>query len=95
MIIAQFSISPVGAGTSLSKYIKEIVKILKNSNLKFETNPMSTTIETNDLESLFNMINKLNDKLFKLGIKRVITELKIDYRIDKDATMQSKLDAIN
>jgi uncharacterized protein (TIGR00106 family) len=95
MIIAQFSISPVGKGTSLSKYISEIVKILKNSNLKFDTNPMSTTIESNDLMSIFNLIEKLNEKLFKLGVERVITDLKIDFRLDKDATMKSKLDSIN
>ena len=94
MIIAQFSISPVGKGTSLSKYISEVVKILENSNLKFETNPMSTTIESKDLMNIFNLIEKLNEKLFQLGIERVITDLKIDFRIDKDATMKSKLDSI-
>ena len=95
MIIAQFSISPVGKGISLSKYINEIVTILKNSNLKYDTNPMSTTIESKDLTSIFNLIEKLNKKLFEMGVSRVITDLKIDFRIDKDATMKSKLDSIN
>jgi len=95
MIIAQFSISPVGKGISLSKYVKELVEILKISSIKFETNPMSTTVEVNDLKSLFNLIEKLNDKLFKSGIERVITDLKIDFRIDKDATMRSKLNSVN
>jgi uncharacterized protein (TIGR00106 family) len=95
MIIAQFSISPVGVGKSLSKYVKELVKILANSNIKYETNPMSTTVEVNDLKSLFNLIEKLNDKLFNLGAKRVITDLKVDFRIDKDVTMESKLNSIH
>jgi len=94
MIIAQFSISPVGKEISLSKYVRELVKILKNSNIKYDINPMSTTVEINDLISLFNLIEKLNEKLFNLGVKRVITDLKVDYRIDKDATMESKLDSI-
>lgn len=94
MIIAQFSISPVGKEISLSKYVIELVEILKNSNIKYEINPMSTTVEVNDLTSLFNLIEKLNDKLFNLGVKRVITDLKVDFRIDKDATMESKLNSI-
>jgi uncharacterized protein YqgV (UPF0045/DUF77 family) len=56
---------------------------------------MSTTVETTDLKSLFNLIEKLNNQLFKLGVLRVITDLKIDYRKDKDATMESKLKSIN
>jgi len=95
MIIAQLSIAPVGKGVSLSKYIKELVKILRNSDIKFKTNPMSTVIETNDLMSLFKTVNSLNEHLFKLGVKRVITDLKIDFRKDKDATMESKLKSLN
>lgn len=95
MIIAQFSIAPIGEGVSLSKYVKEIVNDLKYSNIKFKTNPMSTIIETTDLKSLFDLIEKLNNHLFKLGVLRVITDLKIDYRKDKDATMDSKLKSLN
>ncbi len=95
MIIAQFSIAPIGEGVSLSKYVKEIVNDLKYSNIKFKTNPMSTIVETTDLKSLFDLIEKLNNHLFKLGVLRVITDLKIDYRKDKDATMESKLKSLN
>ena len=94
MIIAQFSIAPIGEGVSLSKYIKEIVKNMNNTNIKFKINPMSTTVEITDLKFLFDLIEKLNNKLFKLGVLRVITDLKIDYRKDKDATMESKLKSI-
>ncbi|MDX1799154.1 MAG: MTH1187 family thiamine-binding protein [Candidatus Lokiarchaeia archaeon] len=94
MIIAQFSVSPLGKGISLGKYVKELVEIIKNSNVKFETNPMSTTVEIDNLSSLFNLIEKLNEKLFNLGIERVITDLKIDFRTDKKETMKSKLGSI-
>ena len=94
MIIAQFSIAPIGEGVSLSKYIKEIIKNMSKTSIKFKINPMSTTVEITDLKSLFDLIEKLNNKLFKLGVLRVITDLKIDYRKDKDATMESKLKSI-
>ena len=95
MMIAQFSISPVGEGVSLSGYVKEVVKIIKETGFKFKTNPMSTTVEIDNLKSLFDLIEKLNNKLFKLGILRVITDIKIDYRKDKNATMESKLNSLN
>ncbi|MCJ2513188.1 MAG: MTH1187 family thiamine-binding protein [Candidatus Thermoplasmatota archaeon] len=95
MIISQLSIAPVGKEISISKYIKIAVKILRENNIKYKTNPMSTIIETNDLMSIFKIVEKINEELFTLGIKRVITELKIDYRTDKEATMETKLKSIN
>ena len=94
MIISQLSISPVGNETSLSKYVKIILNVLKKYNLKFETNAMATIIQTKDLKILFNVIQEANYELFKMGSKRIITELKIDNRIDKEVTMESKLKSI-
>ena len=94
MIISQLSISPIGKGISLGVYVKEVIKILKKNNIKFVTNPMSTIIETTDLKSLFDVVNDINKELFKLGVKRIITELKIDYRTDKNITMEGKLKSI-
>ena len=91
MIIAQLSISPVGEDVSLHKYVKIVIEVIKKYNVKFEINAMSTVIETDKIENLFNIISESNDKLVELGVKRVITELKIDNRIDKDATIESKL----
>ena len=94
MIISQLSVAPIGQGTSLSKYVKIVIKILKKYNLKFETNAMSTVIQTKELTKLFDAIKEINFELFELGSKRIITELKIDNRIDKEATIESKLKSI-
>ena len=94
MIISQLSVAPIGQGTSLSKYVKIVIKILKKYNVKFETNAMSTVIQTKELTKLFDAIKEINFELFELGSKRIITELKIDNRIDKEATIESKLKSI-
>ena len=94
MIIAQLSIAPVGENTSLSKYVKLAIEMLKNENIKFETNAMATVIETDDLNKLFNAVQKAHNAVLSSGASRVITELKIDERIDKNATIESKLKSI-
>lgn len=94
MIISQLSVAPIGQGTSLSKYVKIVIKILKKYNLKFETNAMSTVIQTKELTKLFDAIKEINFELFEVGSKRIITELKIDNRIDKEATIETKLKSI-
>ena len=90
MIISQLSIAPVGEGTSLSKYVKIVVDSIKKSNVKFKTNDMSTIIETHDLKALFKVVEDAHNAVLKSGAKRVITELKIDDRKDKNAYLGSK-----
>lgn len=94
MIITQLSIAPIGRGTSLSKYVKIVIEILRKEHVKFETNAMATIIETQDLSTLFQVIQKAHDAVVGAGAKRIITELKIDDRRDKDATMESKVKSL-
>lgn len=94
MIVSQLSIAPSGVGTSLSKYVKIVIRVLEEENIKFETNAMATVIETKDLETLFNVVQKAHKAVLEAGVKRVITELKIDDRIDKDASAKSKLSSV-
>ncbi len=94
MIIAQLSIAPVGKDVSVSKYVKIVLDTLKKEQVKFETNAMATVIETDDLSTLFNAVQKAHNAVLASGANRVITELKIDDRRDKDATITSKLNAL-
>jgi len=94
MIIAQLSIAPVGKEVSVSKYVKLVLETLKKEQVKFETNAMSTVIETEDLKTLFDVVEKAHNTVLAAGADRVITELKIDDRRDKDATITSKLNAL-
>jgi uncharacterized protein (TIGR00106 family) len=95
MIITQFSIAPLGRGTSISSYIKIVVEILKKEHVKFQTNAMATVIETKDVTTVFNVIQKAHLAVVAAGAERIITEIKIDDRRDKEATMDSKLKSLN
>jgi uncharacterized protein (TIGR00106 family) len=91
MIIAQLSIAPIGKDVSVSRYVKIALDVLKNSNIKFATNAMATVIETDTIETLFQVVTQVHHAVMDAGPKRVITELKIDDRQDKNATIESKL----
>ena len=91
MIIAQLSIAPVGKGTSLSTYVEKVIEILDNEGINYQINPMATVIETEDLNTLFTVVQKAHKAVIQAGAQRVITELKIDDRLDKNASMNSKL----
>jgi len=94
MIISQLSIAPVGAGINLSKYVKIVITILRKNNINFETNDMATVIETENLETLFKVVQEAHNAVIKAGTKRVITELKIDDRRDKNVTIGTKVNSV-
>jgi len=95
MILAQISISPLGSGTSVSKYVKETLKVLENESVTCHTNAMATVIEAETTDQIFTAVQRAHDTLInKPEIKRVITEIKIDHRTDKNATYNSKVEAV-
>ncbi len=94
MIIAELAIFPTSEGVSVSKYVKEAVRIIESSGLKHETGGMSTTIEAPDLDTLFKIIEKCYEAMVKMGAKRIHIDLRIDHRLDVEASIESKLKAI-
>lgn len=94
MIIAELAIFPTSEGTSVSRYVKKVIRVIEDSGLRSETGGMSTTIEAPNLETLFRVIKKAHKALLKMGVKRVHIDLRVDHRLDKDATIASKLRAV-
>ena len=94
MIIANFAIFPTSEGSSVSPYVKEAITIIEDSGLKNETGGMSTVIEAPDLATLFKVIEKAHEAIVKMGAGRIHIDLNIDHRLDKEATIDSKLISI-
>ncbi len=91
MAIVDMSVVPIGTDTpSVSKFVKEAVEIIKKSGLKYQVNPMGTTIE-GDLVKIFDLVKVIHQHFFVLGAQRVLTTIKIDERIDKYQTMEDKV----
>ncbi len=94
MIIAQLSITPIGVGTSVSDYVRVALEEIKKSGIKYELNAMATVIEVESLDKLFEIVKKAHTAVMDKGAKRVITEIKIDDRRDKNATIESKVKVV-
>jgi len=93
-MIAQISVYPVGEGTSLGRYVKKGVDVIKNSGYTYEIGAMGTTVEVPDLDSLFKLIKEIHQAHVNEGAKRIIIDLKVDDRRDKVATILLKKSAV-
>ena len=94
MILAQLSVFPIGDSTSLSKYVKKGIEVIKESGYHYEIGGMSTCIEVPDLEALFALVKKVHQAHLEAGAQRISIDLKVDDRRDKKATIQTKRNAV-
>lgn len=94
MFIASLAIFPTSEGASVSRYVKEVIRIIEDSGLENQTGGMNTTIESPDLDSLFTVIQKAHDKLADMGAARIRIEMSVDHRLDKEASISQKLGSL-
>ena len=94
MIVADFSMIPMGSGTSASRYVKAVHEVLKSSGVSFVPGPMSTSVEVESLDELFRVIDAANERLKDMGVQRIITNIRIDCRLDKEISIHSKLGTV-
>ena len=93
-MIAQLSVYPIGEGTSLSGFVKKGIAVIDKSGYTYEVGSMGTTIETPDLNTLFELIKQVHEAHVEEGASRIIIDLRVDDRRDKTATIKSKKEAV-
>ncbi|WP_035661831.1 MTH1187 family thiamine-binding protein [Halalkalibacter akibai] len=96
MAIVDVTVIPIGTETaSVSMYVAEMQEVLKtfDGKISYQLTPMSTLIE-GELPILFEVIQAIHEVPFKNGVSRVATNIRIDDRRDKHATMAGKLEAV-
>ncbi len=96
MVVAEVSIVPLGTATaSLSKYVARAITVLQSfENIRVEVTSMATIIEAEDLDTVFEAVKQAHEAVFKMGVNRVLTQVKIDDRRDKKISIKSKVESV-
>ena len=90
-MVAEFSIHPMGVGTSVGRYVKAAVRALsKVPGLTFEVTPMSSVLEAEKIGTILQAVEASHRALRSLGVKRISSSLRIDERLDKPRRMSDK-----
>lgn len=95
---AEISIAPIGTSdTSMSKEIAAAYNAIRNIRKlkKVTLTPMSTQVESDSLDDIFEAIHAAHDSAKSAGAKRVISTIRIDERLDKPNTLDEKIQSVN
>lgn len=93
--IVAVSITPLGTGSaSLSEYIAEAIKVLERyPDIEHHTDSMFT-IMYGEKDRILQAIMEMQEAIFKKGVKRISTLIKIDERRDKELTPEGKIESL-
>ena len=89
-VIALLSVAPV-IEDSMSGEIAKAVDALEEYDVEYETNPMGTVIETDDIGELFAAAQAAHEAV---DSDRVSTVLKIDDKRDREMTAREKVQSV-
>ena len=92
-VILNFTVVPIDAGISLSKYVAACEGILAESGLKTQLHANGTNIE-GDWDEVLSAVKGCIDEVHGMGVKRIHTVLQIGTRIDRDQTMEYKVRSV-
>jgi len=91
-MIAEFSVVPIGAGESVSEYVVECLRIVKDSGLKYELTAVSTILE-GDYDEIMDVIGRCHKKVRSMT-GRVLTTVRIDDRRGATDEMERKVRSV-
>lgn len=91
-MLAEFSVVPIGRGESVSEYVAECIRIVRESGVKYKLTPMATVME-GDLVEVMDIILQCHQRVLEMS-DRVITSIKIDDRKGVKDAMTQKIRSV-
>ncbi|KKE80456.1 MULTISPECIES: MTH1187 family thiamine-binding protein [Bacillaceae] len=68
-------------GVDTYPLVDEAIKVIDESGVKYQVNPLETTMEGN-LSELLQIVEKMNEKMVEKGCASAISQIKIFYKPD-------------
>lgn len=94
MPILEISVIPVGTkDPSFSSFISQTCKVVEEEGLKYQITPTSTIIE-GDMVQIMSVAQKMHQIPFSMGASRVISNITIDERHDKETDMERQVQKV-
>ena len=90
--IVELSIFPTDKGISVSPYVARVLRIISDSGLPYELNPMGTCIE-GDWPAVLKVVDRCFQDLQK-DCDRIYLTLKADYRKDRSGGLGDKVASV-
>jgi len=92
-VLVEFAMFPTDKSESVSKYVSRIIKMFKNSEIKYKLTPMGTVFETDTMENALKILQSAYETL-EPDCNRIYSTVKFDIRKNKNNRMSQKIKSV-
>jgi uncharacterized protein (TIGR00106 family) len=92
MVLLEFSMSPLGKGESVGKYVARSLDIIDKSGVDYRLNPMGTVLE-GEWDDVFQVVRQCYARM-KRDCARISCTIKVDYRKGHSGRLSSKVASV-
>ena len=92
MVLLEFSMSPLGKGESVSRYVARSLDIIDRSGVPYRLNPMGTVLE-GDWDEVLAVVTRCF-KTMKRDCGRISVSIKVDYRKGHRGRLNTKIESV-
>jgi len=92
MVLLEFSMSPLGKGESVSKFVSRSLDIVDKSGVPYRLNPMGTVLE-GEWDEVFAVVRQCYERM-KKDCNRISCSIKVDYRKGHSGRLVSKVASV-
>lgn len=93
-VLLEMSMFPTDKSESKSEQVSQVIKIIRESGLKYQLTAMATIIETDNISDALSLVEKCYKKLEELDCNRVYATLKFDIRKGHENRLETKIQSV-
>ncbi len=91
-MLLEFSMSPLGKGESVGKYVARSLDIIDRSGLDYRLNAMGTVLE-GEWDEVFGVVKRCFERM-RRDCGRVTATIKLDYRRGASGRLSAKVSSV-
>lgn len=92
MVLLEFSMSPLGKGESVGKYVSRSLEIIDKSGVDYRLNPMGTVLE-GEWDDVMRVVKQCYTRMTK-DCSRISCVMKVDYRRGHKGRLSGKVASV-
>ncbi|WP_025732873.1 MTH1187 family thiamine-binding protein [Carnimonas nigrificans] len=92
-VIIDLCVIPMGVGLSVSPYVAACQRVIEEAGLHHHMHAYGTNIE-GDWDEVFAVVKRCHEVVHEMGAARINTTLKVGTRVDREQSMQDKIDSV-
>jgi uncharacterized protein (TIGR00106 family) len=92
MVLVEFSMTPLGKGESVSRYVSRSLDIIDRSGLPYRLTPMGTILE-GEWDEVMGVVRDCFERM-RQDCDRITTTIRVDYRAGASGRLAAKVASV-